>query len=481
MHNFGRIFFLFILGIVWAFNIEWAEERERSPEARPRHPRYRAYFPNYVLPIFLALLWVMTLAIQGIREEKLLLALCFSVFLHTSIYYVFLSLAMPLLRRYINSRVCAALWLLPNYLYLLTNQVFMPRVPKLAVYVPETVLRAACLVWLTGFLAVMVWKIAGHFRFRREILRPAHPVEDPEVLALWKRELSHAGLARQEYTLVRSPAVTSPLTIGFWHHTIRVVLPERGYTPEELRLIFRHELVHIGREDAVSKFFLAFCAAMCWFNPLMWWAMGKSAEDMELSCDETVLLDADEGKRREYAELLLRTAGDGRGFTTCLSASASSLRYRLRQIMEQGKRFTGSLLAGCILIALFLPSGLVTLALDRTTGAELIFSNEAPSEFEIVDNEVFWHDYSSHHWPTPAQPEALKAYLAQLEIYEVPDLYDFSDEGRCIDLNLHRGEENIHLSLSDNTLLLGGTGKRMKHYFIPEEIDWDYLRGLLYP
>ena len=81
----------------------------------------------------------------------------------------------------------------------------------------------------------------------------------------------------------------------------RVVLPLRAYTPDELHLIFRHEMIHICRGDSVSKFFLTFCTALCWFNPLMWRAMRNSAEDMELSCDESVLQEADSATRRESA------------------------------------------------------------------------------------------------------------------------------------------------------------------------------------
>ena len=32
----------------------------------------------------------------------------------------------------------------------------------------------------------------------------------------------------------------------------------------------------------------AFCTALCWFNPFLWIAMRKSAEDLELSCDELI-------------------------------------------------------------------------------------------------------------------------------------------------------------------------------------------------
>lgn len=69
--------------------------------------------------------------------------------------------------------------------------------------------------------------------------------------------------------------------------------------------------------------------ALCWFNPLMWIATRKASDDLELSCDEIVLENMDEGMRRQYAELLLDTAGQAGGFTICLSAAAETMRYRL--------------------------------------------------------------------------------------------------------------------------------------------------------
>lgn len=59
-----------------------------------------------------------------------------------------------------------------------------------------------------------------------------------------------------------------------------------------------------------------------------------------------MLLDEPQPVRRQYAELLLQTAGDERGFTTCLSATAGALRYRLRNIMTPGKKRTGAILSG---------------------------------------------------------------------------------------------------------------------------------------
>jgi len=473
-----RLFLLFFLAIAWMFKLESCDSRERDETLRPDRPRYLVYFPNYALPVFLVFM-ALLIPFNSQRVGNMLLGACFSISLHTSIYYIFLALTMPLLRRKISSRVCASLWLLPNYLYLLINRAVTPTKPKWAIYVPEGTLKLLCLVWLVGFLAVMVWKIVGHFRFRRELLKVALPVEEADVIALWNDELELAGYADTEFPLFRSPAVQSPLTVGFFKSAVRVVLPERSYTPEELRLIFRHEIIHIGRDDAGSKFFLVFCTAMCWFNPLMWWAMRKSADDLELSCDETVLLDSDDSKRRQYADLLLRTAGDERGFTTCLSASARAMQYRLRWVINPVKRFTGSFLAGCILFVLFLSAGHVTLAFEKTTGAELIFGGQELSRFEVEDNELHRYDFGSHSWPEVKNADALKEYLAELKVYAVSDIYELSDSDRDLTVTFLDGKKAIWVGLGDHALLVGGTERKADHYFLPEETDWDYLDGLL--
>lgn len=294
------------------------------------------------------------------------------IFLLISVYFILLSLALPLLRRYFRAETCAMLWIIPNCLYI---TIYMRGWdwPRWVIPLPAQWLTALGVVWLVGMIGVLVWKIGSHLWFRRWLLRGAEEVSDPEVLAVWQEELTQAREKGAEFTLVTSPQATTPMTIGLFPKSVRVVLPRRHYTPEELKLIFRHELVHLDREDAWGKFFLVFCTAVCWFNPLMWLAMNKSAQDLELSCDEKVVSSLEEGERRQYADLILRTAGDGRGFTTCLSASASALRYRLKGIIQPPRRRTGAVLVGVAAGLLILAFGQVVVACGVWTGAESLF------------------------------------------------------------------------------------------------------------
>lgn len=273
----------------------------------------------------------------------------------------------------------------------------------------------------------MGWKIFSHLRFRKWLLRGAEVVADPDVLTVWEAEKARAGVENPEFHLVTSDRTDTPLTIGLFAKHVRVVLPKRHYTSQELELIFRHELVHIGREDAWNKFFLAFCTAMCWFNPLMWLAMRKSSEDMELSCDETVLRGLDEGERRGYADLILRTAGDGRGFTTCLSASASALRYRLKSIMKPGKKLPGAFLVGVVFFLLFLTCGQVGLAYGAETGETHIYQDRQDFSLRLVD----WADQGAGVSAVCRNEEGLRDDLASLTLLKLAGGYSFEGkEGR---------------------------------------------------
>ena len=168
------------------------------------------------------------------------------------------------------------------------------------------------------------------------------------------------------------------------------------------------------------KLFLGFFSAVCWFNPLAWIARRKAAEDLELSCDEGILTGADEKTRLLYAELLLKNAGDNRGYTTSLSAGANSLRYRLRHVVKPAKRLGGGLAVGAAFFVLILSVGSFALTDSADTVGNLIFQ-QAPAEITVdrvtVNN---WNqNLPDYHRLYGWQEEALTAYLAALTVRPV--------------------------------------------------------------
>ena len=482
-----------VLGLICGLALTWLvwdrSERELAQRWDEEHlrPRFLPFSGSYYLPT-LMLLYPILGAISGGAQKavQLTLGLLLRVFLEAGIYYVLLLAMMPRLRRWVSARVCAMLWLLPDWLYVFAGRPDRPTDGKMLVlHAPGVLVYVLLAIWAVGAVGVMVWKSGSHLAFRRRILKNAVPVTDGQTLHVWEAELERAWIRKRRWKLVRSEAVTTPLSIGLFNRTTRVVLPMRDYTQEELSLVLRHEIIHISRGDPASKFFLTFCTAMCWFNPLMWAAMRKSADDFELSCDESVLLDEPQPVRRQYAELLLQTAGDERGFTTCLSATAGALRYRLKNIMKPEKKRTGAILIGLTLFVLAMCSGYVALAYDAQPGTQRIFDGQDLSAVTVASVDP-WNDPRGRDG-TCMDEDALKEYLASLE----PELYTekldeyASGEQRELTVMFDTPQGRLSVRLLDQavhvTRLWGGPDFHTDSYYLKEPVDWAYLDTLIAP
>lgn len=476
-HSF-RLFTFVFLSLFVGFLLLY---RCNDDGPRSRHDlthRYQPLMNADQLLLTLVLLPPLGLMIVGPgRTAEFALALCFQIFLHIAVYYALLLPLTPLLRRFINARGCAMLWLLPNFLYLCLNSTFLPDAPAFVLRARGNWVWLVLGLWLAGAIAVFAWNTLSHLRFRRQLLEGARPVTDEEVLDIWQEELDRAQRKPLSLPLVISPHTSTPLSVGLFRGSMQVVLPPRTYTPDELHLVFRHEIVHICRRDSWNKFFLMFCTALCWFDPLMWMAMRRSAEDTELSCDETVLVDADDATRRQYAQLLLTTAGDGRGYTTCLSPAAASLRYRLRSVVAPRRRAAGGILVVLVLFLLLSSFGYVALSYDERTGADIFFGGD-PAGYTL---HAVWRDGKLLDC---ADPKALADHLSALSLARLTGNYDYRQQDRTTYIFYF---DPPRTDMGSLRVLLSGSQCEISHsnsalfrpYYLPEGVDIEQLDSLL--
>ncbi len=461
-----RIIIAAMFGLVLGLISYWSIRlglRGREKDGRKVYASFSYYG---ALPFVLLILGAISRLMLGDEADPMLFTSLFSVAVSLTVYYVLLALLMPWLRRRISSWACGALWLVPNVLYILARDNMRLPAPLLVIKTSEGLMSALLGVWFAGFLLIMAWKTAEHLLFRRRVLKNAEKLKVP----LWDEVFGQVCPNRNRPPLYRSREAATPLTIGLLAGARVVVLPVRDYTDEELRLVLTHEAVHIARFDAVSKLGLVSMAAFCWFNPLVWLAIRRSAEDIELSCDEAVTLGAGEAERRRYADLILSSAGDERGFTTCLSARASSLRYRLRQVMKPAAKRSGALLIGLAAFFLILGCGHIAFAYGGGTGEELIFDGLDTSLYTISDGSC-------------TDPEGLKDYVASLELMELNGKYDLDPDGvrhRLIvfDAPGDQGKQ-ISVDFYDNIVEFRPLFIKLDHwaeyYYLPAGTDWELL------
>jgi len=441
-----------------------------------------------MLPIFFIVFFIVALVMDGGLRTSATLVDWGLLSLYISIYYAVLLLLLPLLRRIFSAWACASLWLIPNLLYFTIYITNRSANPLFIITVPHRWLSIFIWIWAIGFVSVVIWQLISHLRYRRLLLKDAEEFTDNTVLSLWYNEAKRHGVKPQIPVMI-SESISTPITIGCFDRTMRLVLPKQSYTEEDFRLIFRHELRHILRTDTRTKMFIGFCTAICWFNPLSWVARRKASEDLELSCDEAVLDGADEKLRKQYAELLLKNAGSSRGYTTCLSASASSLRYRLRNIVRPARRLSGSVVVGLAIFALLMTVGTVAVAGSPDTVEELLF-DKAPSEIAIKDidtskwSEEHYGYCSVYGW----NESGLTEYISSLRVKQVySGNYTFSYSGvryLAVDYEEIIDGEVASLTrflITDELLIANIPYDDYGNitFLLEDEIDWEYLNTLL--
>ncbi|MBQ7345466.1 MAG: M56 family metallopeptidase [Oscillospiraceae bacterium] len=473
-----QVFFCLLVGIVlggrtYRKKVEASCDRELGIRER-----YAPAFPLYWVSMFFV--WFSCGMIYGVISGEYLPMIMelMPVIFCVVIYFALLLSILPLLRRWFSAGACAIVWMIPmGMLYYSTNDLDLP---VFVIHIPfgvsEQVLRVVFWIWLTGFVAVLGWNIVSHIRFRRWLLKDARPITFGPVLEALRKEEQFANIQGEPYPLWISDRVRTPLSIGLFRKTICVVLPKKDYPQEDLSLIFRHELVHIGCKDSIAKFFIAFCTAMFWFFPLMWVAVRRFADDLELSCDETVLADCEDAVRRRYAALLLDTAADQRGFTTCLATSAGGLRYRLKNVMAPRKRLVGGVMVGVVTFLLMMLCFCICFSFDPGTAAERIFPDADPSRYEL--GGVLWEDGSS----MGGDRDAVMGYLMELEVAQLSEEYSLMDQPEMIQMYIYGQEENYTLFLTQRYMRVDTftkTGSTERCYYLSTPLDRAYLLSLM--
>lgn len=150
-------------------------------------------------------------------------------------------------------------------------------------HAPASLGPAVTWVWLVGAVAMLLYVVAKHVLFLRN-LRPLRRSRDT-----WTVDV-----------------VREPLLLGVF--APRICLPtdfDERYTTDEQALIIAHERSHIRRRDPVTNLLAVLYVCLFWFNPLSYLGWRALRLDQELACDADTL-EHDRMSRRLYAATLLK-------------------------------------------------------------------------------------------------------------------------------------------------------------------------------
>lgn len=184
----------------------------------------------------------------------------------------------------------------------------------------EDLLRS---VWLTGGIAVGLILLGSNVRFTRQLCRSRRRVDSIGTLPVYVTQ-----------------AVPAPCLCPFPHPAIYVT-PEVLADDEQMRYVLLHEQTHWRHGDLLWSLIRCGCLAVHWWNPLVWWAVRASREDMELACDAAVIRTMDAADRLAYGRMLIQMSiphphqTERLACTTALSGSGRTLKARVRMIAQK--------------------------------------------------------------------------------------------------------------------------------------------------
>ena len=148
----------------------------------------------------------------------------------------------------------------------------------------------AAVIFTAVWLVVAILKLAGEFLAyylsMKNLERMSLLVSDPVSIQMY-RNVCQRKHVRRIPELRQNAGLTTPLLAGLFH--TKLYLPATGYSAEERKLVFYHELTHYNHRDLWYKMFLRICASIYWFNPFLLLMLKEADKDIENLCDTDVI------------------------------------------------------------------------------------------------------------------------------------------------------------------------------------------------
>ncbi|MEA1962156.1 MAG: M56 family metallopeptidase [Bacillota bacterium] len=182
-------------------------------------------------------------------------------------------------------------------------------------------------VWLFGIALLLIYSIFTAIRLYLQ-LKSAKPVFENVY----------------EMNGIKTPFVFGLIKPGIYLPT--------SLSENEKVYIIKHEQTHIKRFDHVIKLFAFLVLCVHWFNPLVWVAFFLMSEDMELSCDESVIKQMGNEIKKDYSTSLLALSTGRRIIGGCpLAFGENNTKGRIMNILNYKKPAFWVVVAAVIAVA----------------------------------------------------------------------------------------------------------------------------------
>lgn len=192
--------------------------------------------------------------------------------------------------------------------------------------------------WLMGSALLLCRIVQSRIRLGH-LRRRASPIRDSRVLKMVD-EVRRVMRLSSPLDLRWSRQVRTPVAFGALRATVMLPCEASAWSTDRLRVVITHELSHIQRRDPLTQMVAELARAVHWYNPIVWYAVGRSMLERERACDDLVVMGGVPGI--ECAEHLISMAKrltHGRAFPRgALTMAEGNLEARVTSLLSSASR-----------------------------------------------------------------------------------------------------------------------------------------------
>lgn len=336
-------------------------------------------------------------------------------------------------------------------------------------------------IWLTGGILFIAVHLCSYLIFRRKINQNGQRIMNDSICRLYDKLFGELQLDRRIPIVVYDRA-DSPMVLGLIHPVL--VLPAEEYSDEELYFIFKHELIHYKRHDVCFKLFFVLANAVHWFNPVIWLMQREAVVDMELSCDERVLLDADYTARKTYSEILFsilhKKCMNKTPLSTQFYGGKQVMKKRFRNILERSGKRSGLYIPVCTLVLVIGLGFLIGCSvsesdrLEKTSGKESALEGIVAESVDVPDIVLVHAKELVSEWYAGAQTDFPDYGYANWRIELLTHCHTYDDfDGMTV--QIYQLNYELLSEKPENVMLTGGMSITENGWVTPDYSNSRFL------
>lgn len=279
-------------------------------------------------------------------------------------------------------------------------------------------------LYLYGYkLAVIVLGVGSHIMailqylsyrsFVKSCVKNVSKLEDENIKDIINEAIRESENDSNKVRIYENSETATPFVMGIFRQSI--ILPKECRESSRLKLILLHECFHVKRRDTMYKYIMLIANCLLWFNPLAYFIRYVSYQDIEISCDESVVKGKSKDERLVYGEFLVESARNIKAkdsaFNAYWNSSKSILTHRIEAVVNENRKW------------------------DRLAKAAIIIMLLETIVFSGVLTKNLWADYEKVTAPTNEYADMIAPPIYNDEaILQMLFLEPVQQNAYCLDL-----------------------------------------------